>query len=90
MKAVEKVLDDVHLLAKMVEKSTRRKKRIRREHLVGAFHVVRVIINGVAAALPKAIPVAVVLNGLNAAFTPKPATQEIITVDEPNDALDGK
>ena len=87
MKAIANVLDSIHTLAKEVERSTRRKKHIRREHLVGAFHVARIITNGVAAALPKAIPVAVVLNGLNEAFTPKPMTQEI---KESDDAPDGK
>jgi hypothetical protein len=65
MKAIAHVLDNIHCLARQVERSTRRKKRLRREHIVGAFHVARVLANGIAAVAPKAIPVAVVLNGLN-------------------------
>jgi hypothetical protein len=69
MKMIAQVLDDIHTLASGVERATRRKKRIRREHILGAFQVARVIANGVAAAVPKAIPVAVVLNGLNEAVS---------------------
>ena len=71
MKMIATVLDDIHSLACGVERATRRKKRLRREHLIGAFQVARVIANGVAAAVPKAIPIAVVLNGLNAAVESK-------------------
>jgi hypothetical protein len=65
MKVIASILDDVHTLAKEVEKSTRRKKRLRRKHIKGAFQIARIIANGVASMVPKAVPVAVVLNGLN-------------------------
>ena len=65
MRMIAQVLDNIHALAKEVEKSTRRKKRIRREHVIGAFRLARAVANGVATVVPKAIPVAVVLNGLN-------------------------
>lgn len=65
MKMIAKILDNIHTLAREVEKSTRRKKCIQREHLLGAFHVARILANGIAAVVPKAIPVAVVLNSLN-------------------------
>lgn len=71
MKVISCVLDRIHCLAREVERSTRRKKRLRREHLIGAFHVARILANGIAAVVPKAIPVAVVLNGLNEAAVPK-------------------
>lgn len=65
MKAVHRVLDSVHTLASEVERSTRRKKRLRREHLVGAFHAARIVASGLAAVVPKVAPVAILLNGLN-------------------------
>jgi len=71
MKAIAAVLDNIHTLAKEVERATRRKKRIRREHIVGAFHVARVLASGIAAVVPQAVPVAVVLNGLNEAVGSK-------------------
>lgn len=80
MKMIASILDDVHTLAKEVEKSTRRKKRIRREHLMGAFHVARVLARGVAAVVPKAVPVAVVLDGLN----------EVVNTKELKDAPDSE
>ena len=80
MKMIASILDDVHTLAKEVEKSTRRKKRIRRKHLMGAFQVARVLARGVAAMVPKALPVAVVLDGLN----------EVVSTKELEDASDSE
>jgi hypothetical protein len=77
MKMIASILDDIHTLAKEVERSTRRKKRIRREHIIGAFKFARVVANGVAAAVPKAMPIAVVLNGLNEAVVPKDEPKEL-------------
>jgi hypothetical protein len=82
MKAISKVLNNINCLAREVERSTRRKKRIQREHIVGAFHVARVLANGIAAVVPKAVPVAIVLNGLNEAVSNKP--------EELKDASDGE
>jgi hypothetical protein len=65
MKVISRVLDDVHTLARNVERATRRKKRIRREHLIGAFHLARVLAGAAATMTPKAVPVAVILNTLN-------------------------
>ena len=65
MSAVSQFLDNINVIARHVERSTRRKKRIQREHLVGAFHVVRVLANGLATVVPKALPVAALLNGLH-------------------------
>lgn len=85
MKAISKVLDNINTLAKEVERSTRRKKRIQREHIVGAFHLARVLANGVAAVVPKAVPVAVVLNGLNEAVTSSAPKKEIDAADSESD-----
>lgn len=68
---IAQVLDNVNTIAKEVERSTRRKRRIRREHIVGAFKAARAIANGIAAVVPKAVPVAIVLNGLDQAVTEK-------------------
>jgi hypothetical protein len=76
MKPISRFLDSINTCAREVERSTRRKKRLRREHLMGAFHVARVIANGIAAVVPKAVPVAVVLNGLNETVM-VPPTKEI-------------
>lgn len=65
MKPVHRLLDSVHTIASAVEQSTRRKKRLQREHVVGVFHVVRLIINGVSIVIPKVAPLARLLNGLN-------------------------
>jgi hypothetical protein len=71
MRVIHSVLDDIHTLAKEVERSTRRKKRIQREHIVGALHVARILANGAAVAMPKVAPVAVVIGGLVDAVTKK-------------------
>jgi hypothetical protein len=71
MKMIASILDNVHTLAREVERSTRRKKRLRREHIIGAFQLARVVASGIAAVVPQAVPVAVVLNGLNEAIEPK-------------------
>jgi len=76
MRMIASVLDNIHALAKEVEISTRRKKRIRREHIIGAFRFARAVANGVAAVVPKAMPVAVVLNGLNEAVSSKQELQD--------------
>ena len=80
MKVIASILNDVNTLAKEVERSTRRKKRLRREHLMGVFHFARVLASGIAAVVPKAVPVAVVLNGLN----------EVVGQKEIKDAADSK
>ena len=79
MRIIASILDNVHALAKEVERSTRRKKRIRREHILGAFRLARVVANGVATVVPKTMPVAVVLNSLDA----------VVSKEELPDAADG-
>lgn len=81
MRMIASILDNVHALAKEVERSTRRKKRIQREHIIGAFRFARAIANGVAAVIPKAIPVAVILNGFS---------ETVVSPKEVSDAPDGK
>ena len=65
MTAVEQILDSIHTIARCTERSTRRKKRLQREHILGVFHVARVVISGLAVVVPKAASVAFVLNNLN-------------------------
>lgn len=71
MTCIHRFLDNINTLAKEVERSTRRKKRLQREHLVGAFHFARIVANGVARAVPQALPIATILNGLNAVVESK-------------------
>lgn len=84
MRMIAHVLDNVHTLAKEVEKSTRRKKKLQREHLIGAFHVARILASGLAAVLPKAVPISVVLNSLNDCITPQKTVTE---GPEPDDSI---
>lgn len=79
---IANVLDNIHTIAQGVERSTRRKKHIRREHIIGAFTAARVIANGIAAVVPKAVPVAVILNSLDGAVTPQKDPRSIRDGDD--------
>jgi hypothetical protein len=87
MKVIAKVLDNINCLAREVDKSTRRKKRIRREHLIGAFQVARILANSLAAVLPKAIPISIILNGLNETAAAVKDTQETRELEDAPNSL---
>lgn len=68
MTRLEAALDALNVFAKDLERATRRKKRIDREHLIAAFKIGTVIFGTIAAFVPQLKVVAGILNGLNASL----------------------
>lgn len=68
MTRIEAALDALNVFAKDLERATRRKKRIDREHLIAAVKIGTVIFAAVSAFVPQLKIVAGVLNGLNASL----------------------
>lgn len=57
-------LDAVHGIASTMARATRRRRKIRREHIVAAVNVGASVVSALASVLPQARPVAGVLGAL--------------------------
>ncbi|MBU1891256.1 hypothetical protein KJ782_07300 [Patescibacteria group bacterium] len=78
-RTVSQVLDQINTIAKGVEISTRRKRKLRREHLIGAFTIARLAVNGLAIVLPHARVAARVLNSIATGATTTAAIVPVST-----------
>jgi hypothetical protein len=63
---MERLLDNIHTLAVGVERSTKRRRRLRREHLVLGGTILAGVSTIAATVFPQARPVAAALNTLSA------------------------
>ena len=68
MTRLEAALDALNIFAKDLERATRRKRKIEREHLIAAVKIGTVIIGAVAAFVPQLKIVSGILQGLNASI----------------------
>lgn len=64
---LDKALDVLHAFSSSLEKATRRRRRIRREHIVTAVNAVSAITSAVSTVVPQARPAAVALGALQKA-----------------------
>ena len=69
MTRLEAALDALNIFAKDLERATRRKRGIEREHLIAAVKIGTVIISVVATFVPQLKIVSGILNGLNASIS---------------------
>lgn len=58
MTRLEALLDNLHSLAVGVERATKRRRRLRREHVVGVVNALSAITSAVATVVPQARPFA--------------------------------
>jgi len=58
----------LNVFAKDLERATRRKKKIEREHLIAAVKIGTIVISAVVAYVPQLKVVASILNGLSASM----------------------
>lgn len=58
MTRFEALLDNIHSLAVGVERATKRRRRVRREHLIGALHALSAVTGAVSSFVPQARPFA--------------------------------
>lgn len=88
---LDKALDALHEISGAVAKATRRRRRIRREHIETAVNVASVVTSAVATAVPQARPVAGVLGALQS-VAPRRATvpREEITLLTRVQAVEGR
>lgn len=65
MTKLEVALDALNVFAKDLDRATRRKRKIEREHIIAAVKIGTAIFSAVAAFVPQLKVVAGILNGVN-------------------------